>query len=110
MTEGGTMSFLLDPPALVIIGILIGRYIQPPTLRNRLAAGIVIVFVATSTLLYFDVIEWWLGNWISGSDWMLNSGLNTDLTRQTGTDILAVILFAAYPLWMKLGLEMGHQM
>lgn len=101
------MSFLLDPPALVIIGILISRYTQSQSRRNQLAAVIVIVFITVSALLYLDIVQWWLGEWISGSDWMLNSGLNTNLTRQPGIDILAVVLFAAYPLWMKLGLDIG---
>ena len=44
---------------------------------------------------------------MSGSDWMLNSGLDTELSRQPGTDVLAVLLFASYPLWMRLGLDIG---
>lgn len=100
------MSFLLDPPALVLIGVLIGRYVRPRSRGNRLAAGVVVAFLAVSSLLYLDVLPWWLGEWMSGTDWMLNSGLGTNLTRQPGTDVLAVVLFAAYPLWMKLGLDL----
>lgn len=100
------MSFLLDPPALVLIGLAIGRYVRPRSMGNRLAAGVVVVFLVVSSLLYLDVIPWWLGSWMSGTDWMLNSGLETNLTRQPGIDVLAVILFAAYPLWMKLGLDL----
>lgn len=99
------MSFLLDPPALVIIGVLLRRYVDPAARRRQVAAAVVLVFVAVSTLLYIDVLPWWWGEWISGSDWMLNSGLDTDLRRQPGTDILAVVMFATYPLWMRLGLE-----
>lgn len=101
------MSFLLDPPALVIIGTLIGRYTQSLPRRNQLAASVVAIFIIGSILLYLDIVRWWLGEWMSGSDWMLNSGLDTNLTRQPGTDVLAVVLFAAYPLWMKLGLDIG---
>lgn len=103
------MSFLLDPPALVLIGAAIGRYVDARSRRNQLAAGVVTVFVGVSTLLYLDVLPWWLGEWMSGSDWMLNSGLDTGLTRQPGTDVLAVVMFAAYPLWMKLGLDVGNR-
>lgn len=99
------MSFLLDPPALVVIGVLLRRYVEPQARRNRVAAGVVVVFVAVSTLLYLGVLPWWWGEWISGTDWMLNSGLPTDLKRQPGTDVLAVVMFAAYPLWMRLGLS-----
>jgi hypothetical protein len=102
------MSFLLDPPALVLLGVVLGRYVPSRRRRLRLAAGAVVLFLAVSTLLYLDVVPWWLGGWMSGSDWMLNSGLDTDLRRQPGTDVLAVVLFAAYPLWMKLGLDVGE--
>jgi hypothetical protein len=71
-----------------------------------MAAGVVAAFLIVSTLLYVDVLSWWLGDWMRGSDWMLNSGLGTSLTRRPGTDVLAVVLFAAYPLWMKLGLDL----
>lgn len=103
------MSFLLDPPALVVLGAVIGRYVDSATRQRRLAAGVVVVFVVVSTLLYLDLLPWWFGEWMRGSDWMLNSGLGTDLTRQPGTDVLAVVLFAAYPLWMKLGLEIDRR-
>jgi hypothetical protein len=102
------MSFLLDPPALVVLGVLIGRYVDSEPHRRRLAAGVVAVFVVVSSLLYLDLLPWWLGEWMRGSDWMLNSGLGTELTRQPGTDVLAIVLFAAYPLWMKLGLEIDR--
>jgi hypothetical protein len=103
------MSFLLDPPALVLVGVAIDRYVDARSRRNRLAAGVVAVFVVVSTLLYLDVLPWWLGGWMSGSDWMLNSGLDTELSRKPGTDVLAVVLFASYPLWMRLGLDIGER-
>ena len=104
------MSFLLDPPALVIIGVLIRRYTDSRRTANRLATGVVGIFLVVSTLLYLDILPWWWGTWISGSDWMLNSGLPTNVTREPGIDILAVLLFAAYPLWMKLGLDIGDRL
>ncbi len=99
------MSFLLDPPALVAIGVLLRRYVDQRDRRNRIAAGVVLVFIGVSTLLYLNILPWWWGEWISGTDWMLNSGLGTDLRRQPGTDILAIVMFAAYPLWMRFGLS-----
>ena len=104
------MSFLLDPPALVLLGLLIGRYVRSSATRTRLALAIVAIFLCVSALLYVDVLPWWLGEWMSGSDWMLNSGLDTDLTRQPGTDVLAVVMFAAYPLWITLGLRLGDRL
>lgn len=104
------MSFLLDPPALVILGLVISRYTGSDQSRNRLAVAVVTIFIAVSTLLYLNVLPWWLGEWMSGSDWMLNSGLDTDLRRQRGTDVLAIVMFAAYPLWMRLGLDLGDRL
>lgn len=99
------MSFLLDPPTLVVVGLVIDRYAGSRSRRNRLAAAVVAAFLALGTLLYLGVLPWWFGEWMSGTDWMLNSGLDTRLTRQPGTDVLAVVMFAAYPLWMNLGLD-----
>lgn len=99
------MSFLLDPAALVVIGAVLRRYLSSHQTRNRVAAGVVVLFVVVSTLLYLGVLPWWWGEWMTGTDWMLNSGLDTDLTRSAGTDVLAVVMFAAYPLWMWLGLS-----
>lgn len=103
------MSFLLDPPALVVLGVLIGRYVPRRSTRRTLAAGIVGIFIVVSGLLYLDILPWWFGEWMSGSDWMLNSEVGTTLEREDGTDVLAVVMFAAYPLWMKLGLDIGRR-
>lgn len=100
------MSFLLDPPALVILGMLLDRYVESVDRRNLIAAAIVGAFLVVSSLLYLDVLPWWWGGWIAGSDWMLNSGLPVDVKREPGIDILAVLMFAAYPLWMRLGLDL----
>lgn len=102
------MSFLLDPPALVVIGIVLGRHVHDRTRRRRLAVGVVAVFLLISSLQYLDVIPWWWGGWMSGTNWMLNSGLDTQLSRSAGTDVLAVVLLAAYPLWIGLGLVVGR--
>jgi hypothetical protein len=101
------MSFLLDPPSLVFIGIVLNRYVQSATRRMRLAIGVVLLFLVKSTLLYFDLVPWWFSD-ANGTQWMLNSGLDTNLTRRPGTDILAALMFAAYPLWMKLGLDIDR--
>ena len=102
------MSFLLDPPSLVAIGVALDRYVRSSVRRDRLTAGVVLLFLVKSTLLYFDIVPWWFTD-EDGTEWMLNSGLDTEVTRQPGTDVLAVIMFAAYPLWMKLGLELNRK-
>lgn len=103
------MSFLLDPPSLVLLGFLVGRFVHHSQMRLKIASGVVLIFIFVSVLLYLDVIPWWFGTWINGSDWMLNSGLGTHLEKQDGMDVLAGIMFAAYPLWMKLGLGAGRR-
>jgi len=104
------MSFLIDPPLLFVSGLLLGRFVPKGSLRRRIAVGILGVFYAVSGLLYLDVLPWWDGRrWTRGSAFMLNSGLNTRLKRRAGHDVLAVVLFAAYPLWIWFGMELGRQ-
>lgn len=117
------MSFLLDPPALLIIGFVVARlnYLSV-VFRNRffsrgasrkyvLYAGIffILLFWLYSSLLYLGAIAfpWPLPKWFGGTDWMLNSGLPLGLTRSTSTDVAAWVIFATYPLWYYLGSELG---
>jgi hypothetical protein len=104
------MSFLIDPPLLFVSGLSLGRFVPKGSLRRRLALGILGVFYVVSGLLYLDKLPWWDGRrWTRGSAFMLNSGLNTRLKRRAGHDVLAVVLFAAYPLWLWFGMELGQQ-
>lgn len=104
------MSFLLDPPILFGSGVLIGRYEDDETDTRRLSLAVLALFYLVSGLLYLDVLPWWSGDrWTRGSQFMLNSGLNTRLKRNAGVDVLAVLLFAAYPLWLWVGLVTGRK-
>ena len=104
------MSFLLDPPLLFVSGLALGRFVPKGSLRRRIAIALLGLFYGVSGLLYLDVLPWWDGRrWTRGSDWMLNSGLNTRLKRTAGADVLAVLLFAAYPLWVWFGMELGRR-
>ena len=104
------MSFLLDPPVLFISGLVTGRFVPKGSRRRRIAIALLGLFYGVSGLLYVDILPWWNGRrWTRGSDWLLNSGLNTRLTRTAGADVLAVMLFAAYPLWLWFGMELGRQ-
>ncbi|MEF8840832.1 MAG: hypothetical protein V5A62_04310 [Haloarculaceae archaeon] len=105
-----TMSFLLDPPLLFGSGLAVGRFVPEGSRRRRIAIALLGLFYGVSGLLYADVLPWWDGRrWTRGSDWMLNSGLNTRLRRTAGADVLAVLLFAAYPLWVWFGMELGRK-
>ena len=117
------ISFLLDPLALLVIGFLAGkgyylltafgdRLFRRGALKKELVvagAFAVFVFWAYSALLYLNVIyfPWPLPRWYVGIDWMLNSGLPLGLTRTSGSDVVAIILFAAYPLWFYAGTRLG---
>lgn len=104
------MSFLIDPPLLFVSGLALGRFLPEGSLRRRITVGILGVFYVVSGLLYLDKLPWWDGRrWTRGSSFMLNSGLNTRLKRRAGHDVLAVVLFAAYPLWLWFGMQMGQQ-
>jgi len=104
------MSFLLDPPLLFASGLLVGRFVPERSRRRRIAVALLGLFYAVSGLLYLDVLPWWDGRrWTRGSTFMLNSGLNTQLRRTAGVDVLAVVLFAAYPLWVWFGMATGRR-
>ena len=117
------MSFLLDPPALFILGIVVGKiYYLMIVFGNRIftrgaskkalfiiGAIIIIIFWAYSSMLYVDIIyfPWPFARWYGGSDWMMNSGLSLGLERTPGFDPVAIIIFASYPLWFYVGTELS---
>ena len=122
------MSFLLDPIALLLLGFVAGkayyllsafgdRILRRGALRRELlicGAVVVAVFWLYSSLLYLNVIyfPWPLPRWFGGIDWMLNSGLPLGLARTSTSDLLAVVFFAAYPLWFYAGTRLalsGHR-
>lgn len=117
------MSFLLDPPALLLIGLLAGKiyslttafgttfFRRGPTKTALTVVGalVILIFWVYSSLLYIDVINfpWPFPRMFGGIDWMLNSGLPLGLTRTSATDIIAVVIFATYPFWFYLGAQLG---
>lgn len=117
------MSFLLDPPALLLIGFLAGKiyslsiafgdsfFRKGMTKRALVAAGIltILIFWIYSSILYVDAIyfPWPFPKLVGGNDWMLNSGLPLSLTRTPATDVIGVVIFATYPFWFYLGTQLG---
>lgn len=117
------MSFLLDPPALFLLGLLAGTLyrrsrvfgssvFRRTTVLNALTAFevvVVLVFLAYSALLYLNVIyfPWPFPKMYNGIDWMLNSGLQLNLPRTPATDLVGLLIFATYPFWMWLGTRLA---
>lgn len=108
------MSFLLDPPALVMAGASAERKIHGERARAWVRRATLSSFIGVSTALYLD-LPWTRPLWravraSSGRDWMLNSGVFRFEHRRPGwgTHLLAVGLFATYPLWYRLGERLGR--
>src|SRR4051794_27906923 len=106
---GTPMSFVLDPPLLVASGAAIERLDVDDDTARRLGAATVGLFVGVSLALYANApglrAIWGPFGARSGREFMLTSGL----ARVDGPAMpparhaAALSLFAAYPLWLRLG-------
>jgi uncharacterized protein (DUF362 family) len=102
------MSFLIDPPLLVLSGILIyfgGRRLG----WNRHAkivvgVAIVLIFIIFSSLLYADIFRavFPLFPENTGSAFMFHSQ-TTGITKDMVPTALVVVLFLLYPVWLFAG-------
>lgn len=103
------MSFLLDPPALFILGILLyfgGNKLGLERLA-RITIGILIVltFISFSLLLYADIFRCVfpvICNGMSGSEFMFHSNI-TGIYKKDVPFLLVILLFVLYPVWIFLG-------
>jgi uncharacterized protein (DUF362 family) len=103
------MSFLLDPPALFIIGILlyfIGNKLGLERLAKiTIGLLIVIVFLSFSILLYADVFRCVFPvvcNGLSSSEFMFHSDI-TGIYKKDVPLLIVIALFALYPVFIFLG-------
>jgi uncharacterized protein (DUF362 family) len=103
------MSFLLDPPALFIIGILlyfIGNKLGLERLAKiTIGLLVVIVFISFSILLYADVFRCVFPivcNGMSGSEFMFHSDI-TGIYKKDVPLLIVIVLFALYPVFIFLG-------
>ncbi len=102
------MSFLIDPPLLILSGILI--YFGGPKLGwNRHAkivvgVAIVLIFIIFSSLLYAGIFRCVFPFFPekTGSDFMFNS-YTTHITTDMVPTAAAVLLFLLYPVWLFAG-------
>jgi hypothetical protein len=110
------MSFLLDPPLLVAAGATIEASGLPKPAKRALKGATLATFVGVSCALYLEKpwVRWFwraLGA-RSGRDWMLNSGVFSFRYQDNGwpTHVLAVLMFASYPVYLLLGSRLGARL
>ena len=108
------MSFLVDPPLLVLSGAAIERLAPDERTASRAGAAVLGTFLVTSGALYANApwIRWF---WKAcraetGRDWMLNSGVFHVDHRRVGwpTHLLGMALFATYPAWLRAGRRLAR--
>jgi len=95
-------SFFIDPPALILLGVMIYSFSKRFKWSLRTTAVLMALvsvgfFMGGSALLYLDVLGWPLPP-TAGSVWMFH----TDYTGIAKTDInvaISVFMLLLYPLW-----------
>jgi uncharacterized protein (DUF362 family) len=102
------MSFLLDPPALIIIGVALyfaGRRFELERL-TKITIGLLIVFsfILFSGLLYANFFSLTSRN-MTGPEFMLHTSIwpNTGIQKENVPLLVIVALFALYPLCIYFG-------
>ncbi|MBU4194339.1 MAG: hypothetical protein KKF66_05015 [Actinobacteria bacterium] len=116
-------SFLIDGPWLVSLGWMMGKLVnrfvddedQNKKVKGLLGVTTLLMFWVTSISLYFNMgwVRWmWeMCGAESGRDWMINSGVfNFDHENvDTKGHIIAALLFATYPIWLKVGFMLAER-
>ncbi|VVB95275.1 Uncharacterised protein [uncultured archaeon] len=108
------MSFLLDPPLLFIAGFAICSFFgqSSRTVKIVLGLAVVLVFVSVSLLLYLDILPCFfpfICNNLSGSELMFHSNIS-GIYKKDVPQILVILLFALYPLWIYAGYAMAMRL
>ena len=107
------MSFALDPPLLVVSGVLIERNV-PSDRRDMAEAAVLGVFFGGSFGLYNNVpglsVLWRPFRARNGRDFMWNSGVFGVNTAEAGWPLHAAAgaIFATYPFFIKFGRRLGR--
>ena len=116
-------SFLIDGPWLLSIGWVLGKIVNKfvkdadknQKVKWFLGAATIAMFYITSISLYFNLERtrriWEMCGAESGRDWMINSGVfNFDHENVgVGGHVLAALLFATYPIWLKAGFKLADR-
>ncbi len=100
------MSFILDPPALFLLGMFVyylaRRLRWGPRITIIVAAIISVgMFMGGSTLLYLDIIDWPLPP-TEGPVWMFHTNY-TGIAKADVPLSFAVLMLLVYPVWHSLG-------
>ena len=107
------MSFALDPPLLVVSGVLIERNVASDR-RDVAEAAVLGVFFGGSFGLYHNVpglgVLWRPFRARNGRDFMWNSGVFGVNTAEAGWPLHAAAgaIFATYPFFIKFGRRLGR--
>jgi hypothetical protein len=109
------MSFLIDAPWLAANGYLIAKVSPNEKVERALELAIDAAFLSVSVPMYLNA-KWTEPVWNptgseSGRDWMINSRVFTFEHERPSwkTHAVSAVIFATYPLWLKLGLKMGSR-
>lgn len=103
------MSFLIDPPLLIISGILLylagEKYALTDGKKKAIGILIVLLFISVSALLYLDAVRCFfpfICGSLSGSEFMFHSDV-TGIYKEDVPLFVVILLFALYPLWIYSG-------
>lgn len=103
------MSFLLDPPMLFVIGIVLyfaGKKLGFERLA-KITIGLLVVlsFILFSLMLYADIFRCvfpLVCKGMTSSEFMFHSDI-TGIYKQDVPLLVVILLFALYPLWIYMG-------
>ena len=102
------MSFLIDPPLLLLSGLAIyflGKRMQWSR-HAKIVVGLAIalIFIIFSSLLYADIIRCTFPffSHLTGSEFMFHSDI-THITKSMVPKIVVLFLFLLYPVWIFAG-------
>ena len=102
------MSFLIDPPLLLLSGLaiyLLGKRMQwSRHAKIVIGLAIALIFIIFSALLYADIIRCTFPffSHLSGSEFMFHSNI-THITKSMVPEIVVLFLFLLYPVWIFAG-------
>ena len=102
------MSFLLDPPLLLLSGLaiyLLGKRMNWSR-HAKIVVGLAIalIFISFSVLLYLDIVRCTFPFFSpqSGSSFMFHSNI-THITKAMVPKIIVLLMFLLYPFWIFAG-------